>query len=696
MIRLIQMTSVLVMAATAGLVGWASFGRGDDPGNRADPPSARARKAEEPGKNSQGEGLIRGRVLAPDGRPARGAEIFAGEAQSGWLIEPVARTDADGRFAFDPSALPREKLDGIPSHTWKNVELTAVAPGYGPAWSGPNRLEQGEVELRLVADDVPILGRVIDTQGRPIPGAGIHLAGAWEPPAGDLDALLRGGTIRDDHLSGGEYTSGWWTKEGDNWTKRTIRTGPDGRFRIDGVGRDRIVALEVEGPGIARGGIRAMTRPSPASAGPRPGPTDPDFQPRVHPLHGATFDYVAVPSRPIEGVVRAKGTGRPIAGAQVSGYVPGGDARATTDREGRFRLEGLPKVASYRIQVSPPRGQPYQVASTTVTDREGLKPIVVSVELARGVLIRGRLIDRATGKPVAGHQVTYFKLPTNPNEGEASSGHPFGPEGFQMTVPPGPALFTAQAEGTKLPYTRGRLPEAVRRMGIAESGEDNGAARHFLISGSHVCRMVEVPADAETFALDLELTRGAARKGRLIDTDNRPVTGVQAYGLTSDWEVQTLDGDEFEVIGLEPGRPRTVFFMHKDRRIAAAPVFQPGGGPVAVRLVPCGSAIGRILDQDGRPLAGAMVMVALKDRRGEQIPLNIGLWPSGESFNADDQGRFRVEGISPDWIVSLSIRPRSRPDVFLEPQAEKKAILERVRARSGETIDLGEIRVSRP
>jgi RNA polymerase sigma factor (sigma-70 family) len=692
MIRLIQMVSVLSAAAMAGLSAWLSLGVGGAPKPVAPFKQARAKQPEELKQKKVSDGPIRGRVLTPDGMPVRDAAIFAGESKRGWLIDPVARTDADGRFELDPARLPREKLIGVPTHEWKRVELAAIAPGYGPARSQEASGDPDGVELRLVADDVPIRGRILDTQGRPIPGVGVRLGGAYEPPAGDPDALLRSGTIREDQLKGGVHTSGWWIKQEGGWTQKTIRTGPDGRFRVDGVGRDRLALLEIDGPGIAGARVWAMTRPASASSGPRATRSEPFVTPRIDPLHGATFDYVAVPSRPIEGVVRAKGSGRPVAGLSVSGYTPGGNAHATTDPEGRFRLDGLPKVASYTVQVSPGPGQPYLPATTTVSDTEGLKPIAVSFELTRGVVIRGRLIDKATGKSVAGYQVHYMKLPTNANEGDASSPHPFGPGGFQMIVPPGPALIKAQAEGTDLPYTRARLPEAVRRMGIGELGDDTPV--HTLVSGFHVCRMVDIPTDVETFDLDLELTRGASRKGRLIDPDGKPVVGAQVYGLLAGWEVKTLEQAGFEVIGLEPGKPRTVSFVHKDRRLAAVVAVEPGDSPLDVRLVPWGSAIGRAVDPDGQPLRGASVGLVFYDRGGEQIPKGIGFWPSDEDLTADREGRFRIEGLHPDLVARVGFRQGSRPDVFLEPEKAKAEILQHLTARSGETVDLGEIRLS--
>jgi hypothetical protein len=192
-----------------------------------------------------------------------------------------------------------------------------------------------------------------------------------------------------------------------------------------------------------------MTRPALPTTRPRLGPSNPDVHPRLFPLHGASFDYIAGPSKPIEGVVRLKGTGQPLAGVRVHGSAgeSGEYVSAVTGNDGRFRLDGLPKVASYRVVGTPRPGEPYLQVSTTVTDTDGLKPIPVTIDLPKGVIVTGRLIDKSTGKPVAGRIVSHIKLPSNNYDGNETPAEPFGPHGFRMTVPPGPGLFLAQAEG---------------------------------------------------------------------------------------------------------------------------------------------------------------------------------------------------------------------------------------------------------
>ena len=695
MIRLIQMSCVLAVAATAGLLAWASLSEGGGPKPVAPAIPAQAKRLEDANKNEVGNGPVRGRVLTPDGRPVRDAAIYVGQLRAFWLIDPVARTGADGRFQFDSDDVARLRPRGAEPLDWKKLDVTAVAPGYGPARVRPSNTGGGDVDLRLVADDVPLRGRVLDTQGRPVAGVNVRVQAIEDPPAGNLDSQLEFGLVeRDRYLSGLDVA--WNIKEGTNWTRKTIQTGPDGAFRVEGAGRDRLVFLEVEGKAIGKTSLCAMTRVAPPSTRPRPAPADPEYLSRVIRLHGATFDYVATPSRTIEGVVRAKDTGRPLAGVRIAGFAQENRAQAgaITDQEGRFRLEGLPKFASYKVSAWPPPELPYLTASADLSDTEGLKPISVTLDLLKGVNVRVRLIDKATGKSVRGYAVYYVKMPSNPNKGEAGINVcNFGPEGFPMTVPPGPGFFYAQAAGEHLPYTRARLRPADRGKGVG--GETDGEFCTIILSPCHTYRIVDVPAVAETFDVDLELTRGTSRKGRLVDPEGKPVVGAQAYGLGSNWEVKTLDDASFEVTALEPGKPRSVSFMHKERRLAGAAELEPGDGPIEVRLVPCGAATGRLVDAEGLPHANATLILLPLAHRGYPIPGGVGLWPQGRGFSTDKDGRFRLEWINPALGVAVDVRPRSRPDTFLVPEKSKEAIFRCLKTRPGETVDLGEIHMSR-
>ena len=98
--------------------------------------------------------------------------------------------------------------------------------------------------------------------------------------------------------------------------------------------------------------------------------------------HARRFEYAAAPTKPIEGVIRDKDTGRPIAGILLRGMVfneqqprPAPGVEATTDAQGHYRLTGLPKGPAYRLFVEPGAGLPYTKATFRVAGGSpGLDP----------------------------------------------------------------------------------------------------------------------------------------------------------------------------------------------------------------------------------------------------------------------------------------------------------------------------------
>ena len=108
---------------------------------------------------------IAGVVRDADGKPIAGAEVFAGEYRFRGLAS-VAQADEQGRFRSTHVAPGR-------------VVLTATAKGFAPALHKVHAgSETGLVEFRLKPSR-PLRGRVVDKEGRPIPGALIE-AGEWQ------------------------------------------------------------------------------------------------------------------------------------------------------------------------------------------------------------------------------------------------------------------------------------------------------------------------------------------------------------------------------------------------------------------------------------------------------------------------------------------------------------------------------------
>jgi RNA polymerase sigma factor (sigma-70 family) len=712
----------LIVASTAlvgaGLMAWAAsaglVSRGDEPKAATAPASRRAAPA--PRLDPQLDPLdvtgtfpVRGRVLDPDGRPVADAEIHVrhfsfgpqtaanGTAPAHNRSERLATSDGDGRFRFDvdksASDFPFRDDPG-----WHGTMIAAVAPGYGPAWTTAGSLLDGrEAILRLVRDDVPIRGRVLDLQGRPVAGVTVSVSELRKADDGlEKDALLASGSI-DFGKTASQYNGPIWLGKQGTWT-----TDEDGRFEVRGVGRDQIVGLEFESPSLAHTVLYAMAREPRVQTEPRPRPTRSSNRsmtgsPSAPPLVGATFEHLVGPTKPIAGVVRSKAAGKPLAGLRVWGAEPSTRTQVSTvtDAQGRFRLIGLPKGEAYEVGAAPRSGfDPYLGVRITVADTEGLKPIETSLEVPKGIIVTGRMIDPTTGRPVRAKHVMHTKVPANRNSGHSQGGSSnLVDPVFRITVPPGEGIIYANVRGTNLPYARARLRPADKGKGIGGIGD--GETTTIRLDGYHAYRMVDVPADADSFEVELRLTRGETRRGKLVCPTRKPVAGAQCAGHSDAWaEVKTLAGDEFEVFGLTTGHPRLLAFAHRELGLVGSVVIGDeelrNDAPLLVRLERAGSIKGRLVDEDGLPVRGASfyIQTHIPDTQDLGAPLS-GLWPDGVNWATDPEGRFRIDGLHPGLKTSIYVSGKTRPGYRLDAGDTLREIV----VQSGEVRDLGDVRM---
>lgn len=339
--------------------------------------------------------------------------------------------------------------------------------------------------------------------------------------------------------------------------------------------------------------------------------------------------------RPV-GVLEVHGPdGKPAAGvlARLDPALPLGP----TGTDGRLALPVLDQGGT-ELWLEGPGG----LSTTIAWPAPGTGPVAVTLAAPR--LASGRVVDALTGDPLPGALVWI-----------EYHNHPVGP----------PTYAGAGGElELRLPSDQGSSVTAVT-PGYLQSW---------------------VPAATATASLLLRLTPAARLAGRVVDTAGQPIAGAKIEAERRDQRPMAMDGFSGQAVSATDGS-----FLLESLAAGATytlrashPGFAPGtttgttaasGQPApAVRLIlPAGwSAGGRVMDEQGRPVAGAtLTLMRLDGERGG---------PSREqglpNVQSDATGAFRFDHLLPG-SYDLIARASGFGDVLvpgLEPPADGSAL----------------------
>jgi RNA polymerase sigma factor (sigma-70 family) len=684
---------VLTVSMLTGAGLWAY--RGAAASAVAPPQVAAKEKADRPNPRSPQEEKrptveVGGQVLDPDGKPVRGAKLLFLWWGAKLPHKVWATSNSEGRFRF---AAPQAQTANA---GWEmprsEVFIVAAAEGYGFAVARLNKPEAAaNVTLRLVKDDVPIRGRVLDLEGRPVAGVRVRIndleplnqAQVYVPKKGDLtDWLAALKTSKKDVWRVEEdYLTGLYSPDFDVLFP-PVTTGEDGRFQLRGIGRERLVHLRLEGPTIATQIVNVRTRLGEKIRLPL---TWRHAKGEHITYHGAAFEVLAEPTKPVVGVVRDKDTGKPLAGVtimpnkitnpwNISNYHQW-LIRTTTDKDGRYRLVGLPKGEDNQL-LATTDDLPYLPVSRKVENTAGLDPVTVDFALKRGVWVKGRVTEKTTGKPLSGG-IGYFGYADNPHAKEIPSvfggslGGSTRPDGsFRFVVVPGRGLLAVQVS-YNAHYLLGVGVEKIK-VPRGRMGGENGI--EYLETYPYPCQfpnyntLAEIdpkPGD-EAITCDLTVIPGRALKGTVLAPDGQPLTGARFWGVP-------LSGADFTVRGLPPNKlrkPWVLEFVHEGKKLAGSlAVWGDEKGHLRVRLQPWGAVTGRFVTPQGEPLTGMHVSCQ-----------------AGDGYS-DKQGRLRIEGLIPGRKYNLYFSKEGRLLQIIGGEPKDLAV------KAGETKDLGDVKV---
>jgi protocatechuate 3,4-dioxygenase beta subunit len=260
----------------------------------------------------------------------------------------------------------------------------------------------------------------------------------------------------------------------------------------------------------------------------------------------------------------------------------------------------------------------------------------VEIRIPRGVLVRGKVTEAGSGKPVAGAAVQFWPFDGGRNR------IPNVITGWQTRELTGAdGTFTISVMGGVPGHllVQGPTPDYVHveiGTNVLHYNRPGGSREYpdaFL--------KLDPPLKGEVGDVQLTLRPGVTIRGQLLGADGKPV--AQAVMLHRMHVFHDLSwhfagearGGCFEIHGLDPEGTCPVFFLDAKRQQGAVVELsgKQAGQEVTVRLAPCGKATARYVDAKRKPLANY--------QPSPDIVITPGRWPMDP--NGQDRGELTAD-----------------------------------------------------
>lgn len=540
---------------------------------------------------------VEGRVLNSAGKPLDKANvaITADVPNSAYTrIGPLALgqtvTDISGRYRLSVPSIP-------PYQCWK-LSVISRRNGYGITIQ---KLDAGVLRQQVtfvLQEERPVYCRVVDDQGRP--AAGVQFSMPWG------------------------FTE-YWSETRYTWHNISFIAYP---FVQPVAAWVPPVTSDAEGRFVFHG--------IPRSAAPEVGFSlnvdDPRFAPqtcRVDVPHDDSEVILKLsPSSLVEGTVICADTKAPMAGAwlrvAVVQWATRGDQQefgveTRTDREGKFRVR-CPRGKFLEVYVFPPAGVPYPMWVSRPEPWPGdAKEHRATIEVPRGLLVRGQVLEAGSGAPVAGAAVEYVPI-TSGGVDSPSRGVYWAAEGRPIvTTDDGAFAFGVLPLRGHL-LVKSPTPDfigQVTSLNKLRGEEHHGGPNWYSVEGVAV---IAPKRGSEEIRVTIPLRRGVTIRRRVVDPQGRDAnkaflitefnTRIHAlFNQCSFWMRPVRDGS-FELPGCDPNEPRRVFFLDREHQWGATIMLDPKNAQQeqpAIQLQPCASATVRLLNAAGQPRVNELV-----------------------------------------------------------------------------------------
>ena len=417
------------------------------------------------------------------------------------------------------------------------------------------------------------------------------------------------------------YTINWFgsPRPGEKLRPLTARTENDGTFELRGIPTDAIeiwIRIDDERFALYERGKQMGLRQ----------------QEGIIALSGGDEKPVEIRlSEPIyvTGVVSRKDTGAALSKAWVgvtfSDIEVAADSHAAaiwaqTDEKGRYRVRCGPWASRVHVYAFAPPGTPCPDWSAgPVEVPKGKAEVDLPVAMPVGILVRGKIIEKGTGKPVASAGYVHIlrrEKPKTMNRDDASRMYWSNEYHYRYSAADG--TFEQPVPAGESGVILVKAPDTSYVSQITSCGE--------ILFGKHGpwwsvvegVAEVETKSDAKGLTLDISLTRGATAQGTVVGPKGEAVrrgvvftgtplqTHSQQYYGEEEWDRPIKDG-RFAVEGCDPSAPTELYIFDPVHQWGTTVRFDPkvqAGEPLKVTLEPCGSARVRFLDPKSRPITG--------------------------------------------------------------------------------------------
>ena len=499
---------------------------------------------------------------------------------------------------------------------------------------------------------------------------------------------------RHDTGQGEDWVGAYPSDEILNWP-RPFKSDDQGRFTLAGIGRDMTVYLGIRDPRFAKETIIQVQTTESASL------KELELRPPADDDRG-----------------RAGAGGRHRAACSACDRHRRLEHQPVLERQRLSFLERRPgpihgeRCAGSVLQHAglSPEGQPYLIPEHRFEwDKGGVKR-AMDIVLPRGVLIRGKVIDKVSGRPLTEASVQFCASPRSDEiiDGWQSIVASKSDGSFEIAVPAG--------KGHLIVF--GPTPDFIlKEIGQLELwyGPPGGRRNY-----AHDIIPYEVQFGDSSRELVAELRPGKTVKGRVLSPEGQPVekaallSRLEAEDLHTTWRVQAYlfarDG-RFELHGLDPEVSVPVIFFDADHEWGTTVEIsgKQAGDDLTVRLERNGGASSDSLGPTAgrsratRSTAASTFLVTpglpnFSRKRGHR---GGRLADAGDMENidprrylsfppADRDGRVTLPNLVPGALYRIC--DRSTEDVPEKGVQVRKEFT----VKPGEELDLGEILIERP